>query len=536
MNLVDFITYTLVLGGLAAIGVTIWSYAKGLKQSPRDMWLLFIYKVVEYAAYAAMNMAMILWLSADCGLGDVAAGTYIAGWSMMLSIVNMVVGALLDTLGIRKTLIMSVVFLIISRFFMAFVVDPVLVFILGFIPLTLGFAIVLPLVSVAIKRYTTKETTALGFGLFYTLMNLGYAAGGIFFDWIRDFYALKDASGKILDENAGTLFLGMHFSTYQMIFVFGLGATLLSLFVTFFIRDGVELNSKGETVIKPSKKHGSALEAVRHTTVETVKTIRNVITEKYFWIFIGLLALAVPVRTVFFHFHYTFPKYCLRVLGEGAKIGSIYGVLNPVLVVLLVPLVAYYSRKISSYKMMIYGATVSSLSCFIALFPGEWFESWNNSVVGELVFVKWLGLAPDMAGLMQTPPSPVYWPLIVFICVFTVGEAIWSPRLMQFTAEIAPKGKEGTYIALSVLPWFASKFIVGPMSGLLVKAYTPLDPVTQKAMAFYPDHWKVWLWIGGTAVITPIGLLVLRKWFHAQRTADVEEIADDNAEGEERSV
>jgi len=120
---------------------------------------------------------------------------------------------------------------------------------------------------------------------------------------------------------------------------------------------------------------------------------------------------------------------------------------------------------------------------------------------------------------------------MLFICVFTVGEAIWSPRLMQFTAEIAPKGKEGTYIALSVLPWFASKFFVGPMSGLLVKAYTPLDPLTNKAMAAYPDHWKVWLWIGGTAVLTPISLLILRKWFHAQKTADMqEEIVDENAE------
>jgi len=523
MSIVDYITYSIVIAAVLALVVTIYSYSKALKKSPRDLWFLFIYNIVEYSAYGAINMALVLWLSSDCGLGDIAAGSYIAGWSMLLSVMNMVAGAFLDTIGIRKTLIISVIFLIISRFFMAFVTNPVLVFILGFMPLTVGFAIVGPLVSVAIKRYTTKETTALGFGLFYTLMNIGYAIGGTFFDWVRDAYSLKDAAGKVINENAGASLFGFHFSTYQMFFVYGLGATMVSLLIAALIREGVELDADGEVRINPPQPHGSVFAATKNTAVATWNTIYNAVTEKYFWIFIGLLSLTVPVRTVFFHFHYTFPKYCIRVLGEGAKIGSIYGVLNPVLIVLLVPAVSYFFKKVSSYKMMIYGATISSLSCFIALLPASHFSGWTNSALGEIIFVKWLRMAPDMATLMQTPPPAEYWPLIVFICVFTVGEAVWSPRLMQFTAEIAPKGKEGTYIALSVLPWFASKFLVGPMSGLLLQAYTPLDPVTKKAMVSYPDHWMVWLWIGGLAVLSPIGLLALRKWFHFHTAVEPEQ-------------
>lgn len=518
MSLADIITYSLLAAGVIALSLTVWSYAKGLKKSPRDLWLLFIYKIVEYAAYSAMNMALVLWLSSDCGLGDVAAGSYISAWSMLLSVMNMITGALLDTLGIRKTLVISIVFLIISRFFMAFMTNPTALFFLGFIPLTIGFAIVGPLVSVAIKRYTTKETAALGFGLFYVLMNLGYAVGGTFFDWIREHYSLKDAAGKVINENAGTVLFGMHFSTYQMIFVFGLGATLISLIMAFFFRDGIEMTSEGEVLINPPKKIGSGLGALKHASLETWNTMRSVICEKYFWVFITMLAFTVPVRTVFFHFHYTFPKYGIRVLGEGAKIGSIYGVLNPVLIVMLVPLVAYFTKKVSSYKMMIWGASISSLSCFIALIPGEFFSGMTNSVWGELIFIKWLGMAPDHATLMQNPPTPFYWTLILLILVFTIGEAIWSPRLMQFTAEIAPKGKEGSYIALSVLPWFVSKFFVGPMSGILVSAYTPLDATSKKALAVYPNHWMVWVWIGATAVLTPLCLLFLGKWFNRQNT------------------
>lgn len=511
-SLADLISGSLLIGaGLALAGI-IWSYARGLKNSPRDLWLLFAYKIVEYSAYAAMNMAVILWLSKDCGLSDVAAGSFISAWSISLSVMGMFAGALVDTIGIRKTMIISVVFLILARIAFAFLTDPVLVFIFAFLPLGIGFAIVAPIISVAIKRYTTKEGAALGFGLFYVVMNLAYAGGGMFFDWIRGFYATRDTAGKILDENAGTILLGHHFSTYQMIFVFGFGATCISLLITWFVREGVEMTDHGEVAIRPEKPKGSGPVAIRKAAAETWATISTTMHERFFWIYMGLLSLTLFVRFVFFHFHYTFPKYGIRVLGEGAKIGSIYGVLNPVLIVFLVPMVAAMTKKTSSYKMMIWGSAVSSLSCFIATMPAAWFVDLTGTVLGELIFIKWLGMAPDMATLLANPPVAEYWPLIFFIIIFTIGEAIWSPRLMQFTAEIAPKGREGTYIALSVLPFFVAKFFVGPMSGWLVKIYTPLDEAG-KALANYPDHYMVWVWIGGTAVLSPIGLLALRKWF-----------------------
>ena len=512
MSLADFITWSLLIGaGLALVGI-IYNYTKGLRSCPRDLWLLFGYKFVEYSAYAAMNMVVTLWLSKDCGLGDIAAGSFISGWSIALSIMGMFAGALVDAIGIRKTMIISVVFLIFSRIIFAFVTSPTLVFIFGFMPLAIGFAVVAPVISVAIKRYTTKEGSALGFGLFYVIMNIGYAVGGLFFDWIRKTLASKDVAGKIIDENAGMMILGHHFSTYQMIFVVGLAATMISLTITWFIRDGVEMSDQGEVIIKPSETHGSIPDAIRKGATDTFKLIGETFRERFFWVFMGLLTMTLFVRFVFFHFHYTFPKYGIRVLGEGASIGTIYGVLNPVLIVFLVPIVAYLTKKTSSYKLMIWGSSISSLSCFIAVLPSEWFRGWTNSVMGELVFIKALGMATDMPALMAAPPVSEYWTLIVFITVFTIGEAIWSPRLMQFTAEVAPKGKEGTYIALSILPFFFAKFVVGPMSGMLLAAYTPLDSAG-KALTTYPNHHMVWVWIGGMAVLSPIGLLLFRNWF-----------------------
>jgi len=533
MRLADIIVYAGLIGLAVAFFYIVWSYAKGLKESPRDMWVLFIYKVLQYIAYAAMNPILVVWLSRECGLGDIAAGNYIMAWSILLSLVGMVAGALVDTIGIKRTLVFSVSFLIVARFFMSFVTHPVLIFFIGFVPFAIGFAMVAPVISVSIKRFTTKEGATLGFGLFYVIMNAAYAIGGWLLDFVRDKFAERDAMGKIVNENAGATLYGIHFSSYQLLFLIALVLTIISVVCIFFIRDGVEIEEttdetgkkQAHIVIKPSQRHGSGLAAVQSAATTMYRRIKGAVTERYFWIFILILTTTLFVRFIFFHLHYTFPKYGIRVLGEGAKIGNIYGVLNPTLIIFLVPLFAAITKSWRSFTMLVVGSTISALSCFIATIPGDYFSGLTDSVLGEIIFIKWLGMAPDMPALLANPPAPQYWPLLVFFTVFTIGEAIWSPRLMQFTAEIAPKGKEGTYIALSVLPFFLAKFVVGPMSGLLVNAYTPLvdkiDPETGekvldasgKVVQVVGDlshHYMVWVWIGGMAVVTPIGLLLLR--------------------------
>jgi len=524
MNAASILAVALLVAGVVAAGVIVWKYVKDLHESPRDMWILFGYMVIQYIAYAAMNPVLTLWLSADCGLTDQWAGNVIMIWSILLSCIGMVAGALVDTIGVRKVMFLSVVFLFIARLAMSFITNPWIVFALGFIPFALGFALVSPVISVSIKRYTTKEGAALGFGLFYVIMNAAYAVGGWLIDFVRDKFALKDETGKIINENAGTTLAGIHFSSYQILFLIAVGMTIVGALVIMFIRDGIEVveetDESGKTtskiVKKPVEQHGSGLQAVQGAAVSMGKKIGGAVKENYFWIFIGILTITLFVRFVFFHLHYTFPKYGIRVLGEGAKIGSIYGVLNPVLIIYLTPLVAAFTRKTKSYKMLVIGSLVSAASCFIAVLPGKMFAGLTDTVFGEIIFIKWLGIAENMEGLKlffeQNPMSLQYWSLIIFFICFTIGEAIWSPRLMQFTAEIAPKGKEGTYISLSVLPFFFAKFFVAPLSGWLVSSYVPLDEAGKIASS-YPNHHMVWVIIGGMALITPLGLLILRPFF-----------------------
>ena len=505
MNSLDILI--LIFGialGIAFIYI-IWKYVKGLRGSPRELWILYGAKVIEYTAYGAMNMTFVLFLTADCGLGDISAGSYIGAWSIIVTVGTILVGAVVDAIGIKKTLLFGTILLVVARIFMPFITNIYGISILGFIPMAIGIAMLGPVLSVGIKRYTTKEGATLGFGLFYTLMNVGWASGALVFDEVRGYFG---------EHEMTTIITNIQLSTYQIIFLIGFFLTLPTLFLILIMRDRVEMTEKGIIIGKASTDNigNSILVTIGNVSKkafkETVAILRSVVKEKTFWYFMLMLGTLVFVRLVFYHFHYTFPKYGIRVLGEGVKIGNIYGVLNPVMIVFLVPFIAALTSKISSYRMMMIGTTISAFSVFIATMPETFFEPLMNTMFSELVFDRWLEVP-------LAEQRPYFLILVIFIATFTVGEALWSPRLMQFTAEIAPKGREGSYIALSYLPYFGAKFIAGPLSGWLLATYVPIELMedgTQKVLDT-TYHYMVWFWIGGMAIVSPIGLLVLRKIF-----------------------
>lgn len=490
---------------LAVIAKNIWH----LRKSPRELWIMYAFKLAEYAAFGAITVMLVQWLSADCGLGDEAAGDYKGiYYGVVASIFAIAAGPLVDTVGIKRICIVSVSLLLVSRVMMSFVTDPVTVYFVGFLPMALGFALVAPVISVGIKRYSTPETVAVGFGLFYILMNCGYAIGGSMVDVIKGTYRDGFSWAFAPDALGASWHFTVHFSKYQCVFIYGVGLTLLSMLIILSLRDGVENTADG-IVMKPPPRTGRILPAMWRNLVDTGKLMKQVASERFFWIYMLMIGLTVFVRSVFIHFHDTFPKYGERVFGEGAKIGNLYMVLNPVLVLFFVPLIAMLTRRIDSFRMFAIGATISALSCFLTVMPAEWFGRLTETLFGEMVFVHWLGMAKDMDGLMAAPPTPYYWVFLIFVTVFTLGEAIWSPRLMQFSVEIAPKGRESTYLALSMLPFLFAKVLATPMSGRLLNAYTPVD--AQGAPLPHPDHVMIWVWIGVTAMVTPIGLIFLRK-------------------------
>lgn len=580
-------------------------YVKGLLGAPRELYLLYFTKVTEYSAYGAAASIMVPFLQKDVllfgqPLGDSNGYLYYTVWTLSSTVITIMVGAVCDTIGVKKCLLIGAITLGISRFFMPLTQDVFVSTLLGFIPLAIGFAITGPVLKVGIKKFTTMKQSTLGFGLFYTLMNVGFAIGAEIADYFRDAYG----------DSGSTSIVGIEFTTYQLIIMVGFVLNIPDFIAIIFMRDGAEMSENGLILKKKEASNASAIKegllssklarlgqmkkellysgvatlgaavlcygmvalevhnwkidvipvgkyiwafvatisffsvggifyalfsmagttspaldivmkSVRDATEETVRQLKENFQERPFWIYMGMLAILIFVRLTFYIFHLMFPTYAIRVFGADFPVASIFGTLNPVMIIFLVPLISALTVNVRSYTMLLWGTGLSAASVFICFMPESLASSLADSWFGVWVFDYWL----------EAPlgnQDPFMMSLVVFIMVFTVGEAIWSPRLMQFSAEIAPRGKEGAYIALAMLPYFLGKAGAGVLSEQMTTRYFNADQV------IFPNHEIAWIWIGGMAAISPLGLLIFRGVFARREKEALEEAAQFAKEQAER--
>jgi hypothetical protein len=94
--------------------------------------------------------------------------------------------------------------------------------------------------------------------------------------------------------------------------------------------------------------------------------------------------------------------------------------------------------------------------------------------------------------------------LIGYLVLFSVGEALWQPRFLQYAAELAPQGRVAQYMGLANVPWVTAKMTTGLYSGHILETYCPEGGPFRTEM--------MWLLYALIAVTTPIGLLLARSW------------------------
>ena len=594
-TILDKILLVCAIGLLIALLGLIIGYIRGLKGHPRELWLMFFTKLTEYSAYGAASSIFVIFLQQDVimggePLGDTNGYMYYMIWGMVATIITMMVGAVCDTIGVKQCLLIGAVMLLISRFCTPLSQDIWVVTFLGFLPLAFGFAITGPVLKVGIKWFTTLKTATLGFGLFYTLMNVGFTVGAEIADYFRKHHA------------DGMEIFGIEMTTYQAIIGIGFLINIPDLIAILFMREGAEMTENGLVFRKKDGLSGKALstelqsnveqrrkkmirefigsviatiivglvavafvyaevhtwkvgvvksgiyfwsfvitagilavggiiyaimslvgslntgasldrvmKSVRDATEETIRQLRENFSQKPFWIYMAMLGILTFVKLAFYIFHVMFPSYATRVFGYDFPVVSLFGTLNPAMIVFLVPLVSVLTIRIRSYSMLIFGTFLSALSVFICFIPDGLALAIGDTWFGTWLFDYWV----------EAPvgnQDPFVISLVLFIIVFTIGEAIWSPRLMQFSAEIAPKGKEGAYISLAVLPYFLGKIGATVMADILTEKYFA------SGMTEFPDHEMSWLWIAIMCLISPVGMVIFKGTFTAS-----EQMAEDEA-------
>ena len=435
------------------IGVDYWEGLKGLFTCPREIWFIFLIKVLESLCYFSSVLMLMHFLTMEMGLSDEMAGTIFGIFSAAMSLFMLFVGFMADSMGIKRALLTGLGIAFLGRILITFTTNPAIVY-PGLFFLAVAFAWMIPLLAAAVKLFSTRKAQKYAFSWYYVVMNVGSLAAGLSLDWLRATFTT--------DMQFWLLGMELVVKPIQIIFLVSVVTTIVSfIIVTFFIRDSAQVREdEPEAIVKdtPSKADPYAHKSAWQIMLE-------VTAEKKFWLFIGFIFLLVLVKMIFQYNHSLYPLYMERI-GLKEWTGRLYAI-NPAIIIFLVPVMTAITGKMKSYMVITIGSFISAGSVLI------------------------LGLGEGVIFI------------VMFQLVLSLGEAFYSPRIYDYTASIAPKGKESSYMAYSKMPMFFAKVAAGPITGILLANLCPMEGPRNAEL--------MWIIVGLSTMVSPILLVLFRK-------------------------
>ena len=441
-------------------------YFKGfsaLKETRKEYWGLQIINFLDMTTYFSLYGIVIVFLSEDFGYSDVNAGYIYTAFTLGTTVCLWFSGLFTDWLGIRRTIYWAMLAQLVVR---VAVVWAGLQENLPYRGLIVATAIILmapgmAMVQTMLQAGNRRFTTAKSRGAGFNLWYLFMNVGAA-------------CGGFLIDIVRKSLHLPNAY-----ILAFGVVSCVVCVVVAFLVI------RREDQLYGPDEKPDETVPEKKAPW----QIAWAVATRAVFWRFMVLVILLLGVRAVFLYLHLLCPKYWLRAIGPDAPIGTLQAI-NPILVIIGLILLIPILHRFTVYGMLTYGAMVSAVSLFVMAIPSY----------GQTTYAM----------------------TIVFLLVLTVGEIIWSPRLQEYTAAIAPEGQEGTYLGLSLFPWFFAKAAVASLSGHMLGRWVPEfpegEPILRDRLAagevpFWDSPSAMWIVLGACALAGPLIALLLKKWF-----------------------
>ena len=431
-----------------------------LGKTSKPLLGLNISYVIEGLVYFGFVGLLGIFFNEFIKLDDIDAGRMVGFQTAGITIAMLFLGATVDWIGLRKALLISLVFMFFGR--MVLTMSPSMgstglwggahiASMLGIVGIMIGYGIYQPAAYAGVKMLTNSKTSAMGYAMLYALMNLGGFLPGLISPPVRKSYGIDGV-----------------FWVYTVLTV--LGIAVVAIFITKKAYDDAVAKAKEDEPVKNEDPVKEEKEP-EMTVIEKMKFyLKNFpLKDARFMFFIFIL---IPVQTLFAHNWLTLPQYTSRAFeGFVGDNFEFFVNLNPILIFILTPMVAAFTATKDTYKMMIIGTFVMASPTFI------------------------LALGPNMGTLMA------------YLVIMTIGEAIWQPRFLQWVADIAPKGMTGIYMGIGQFPWFLTKVVTAIYSGWFLMNYCPADtPPSQM------NTETMWFIYGLIAMISPVALLLSAKW------------------------
>lgn len=426
-----------------------------LFHTSRALWGVNLSYVLEGLTYFGIVGLLAIYFNDFIGLNDISAGHMVAFQTAGITLGMLFFGATVDLVGPRKALLVSLTLMLAGRVLLAMAPDlsasrglwssAHLLAMGGLLGIIAGYGIYQPACYAAVKFFTNEKTAAMGYAMLYALMNLGGFLPGLISPPIRKAFGITGV-----------------FWVYAFLTVVGIA--VVSLILT-----NRAIRQATQAVGKEAEWRGEQKD--RKTPKEQLLFyLKNFPIKDYRFLF--FVFILIPVQTLFAHNWLTLPQYCNRAFtGVVSENYEFFVNFSPLLIFVLTPMVAALTTKKDTYTMMIIGTFVMAAPTFF------------------------LALGPNIVTLFA------------YLIVMTIGEAIWSPRFLQWIAEVAPKEMTGIYMGIGQFPWFLTKVFTGLYSGWFLMHYCPADVPPEQMQTG-----TMWFIYGIIALMTPLGLILARRW------------------------
>jgi proton-dependent oligopeptide transporter, POT family len=407
----------------------------------RPFWIANISEIFERLSYYGAFASLALYLQEKLNFSTEQTGTLTGIFGGMVWFLAIFGGAVADRLGFRRALATAYLILAAAYFLIGSIGSPWLAPVRNAVPLGLfvGVILVLPALGISMVKPCVVGTTAraskenvrsIGYSIYYTMVNLGGAAGPYVASWTHRHLGVE----KVYKVSALCVF--------AMFFV-----------VLFFFREPRKAGDAPPPSIATVARNfcvvvGNYRLVLPVLLVALLLRIGLWVYSGFgvpWWVWVGLLLLVLAgisrfmwflvlftgYWVVFWQQYISLPGYIHRYVSSQADVELIL-VTDGLTVICLTLAISLLTRKIPAFQAVILGTVITSVS--------------------------WLILAL----------RPTIWGAVLSIFVLALGEITQQPPYYDYISRLAPPGQQGTYMGFAFLPIGIGSLIGGWFGGTLM--------------------------------------------------------------------
>ncbi len=437
----------------------------------RPFWVANISEIFERLSYYGAFSSLALYLQEKLKFSTEQTGTLTGVFGGMVWFLAIFGGATADRLGFRRALSVAYLILSVAYFLIGSIGAPWLAPVRDAVPLGLfvGFILMLPALGISLVKPCVVGTTAraskenvrsIGYSIYYTLVNVGGAAGPYVASWAHRHLGVEN------------VYRVAALSVFAMFFV-----------VLIFFREPRKPGDAPPPSIAEVARNfcvvvGKAWLVLPVLLLTLVLKIVSLLVPAFaipWWIWGALLVVVLAGVSRFMWFLLIFTGYWVVFWQQYISMpGFIHSFVDPkadvelilitdgLTVICLTIAVNYLTRRIPAFQAVILGTVATSLAWLILAF------------------------------------RPTVWGAILSLFVLALGEITQAPRYYEYIARLAPPGQQGTYMGFAFLPIGIGSFIGGWSGGKLMHYFGEVQ--------HQPE--RVWWVVTGVGLLTALLLWI----------------------------